>query len=213
MNNIFFSIEPKDLTPDISETARYLGYKKSSVIEEQIKDLISKAQTEMGKLIKPQGVYEIFPITNITQLDNDSKPTYKISFADIVITTKDLGYNLKDCNKVCLLAGTIGPLTDSYIRKQSMRDPAFGSICQATGAMYIEAFIDSLNNHIKELANSENEDTMPRYSPGYGDVDLSFQKEFFRLLNCKRIGLSLMDTLIMAPEKSVTAFIGLKERK
>ena len=42
-----------------------------------------------------------------------------------------------------------------------------------------------------------------------GNVELSVQKEFFRLLPCTRIGLTLMDTLIMSPEKSVTAFIGV----
>ena len=92
-----------------------------------------------------------------------------------------------------------------------MLDPSYSSICQATGAMYIETFIDNLNAHIKEEANNEGLTTMPRYSPGYGDVPLSIQKDFFRLLNCKRIGLSLMDSLIMAPEKSVTAFIGIKD--
>ena len=50
----------------------------------------------------------------------------------------------------------------------------------------------------------------PRFSPGYGDVSLEVQKDFFRLLPCQRIGLTLMDTLIMSPEKSVTAFIGIK---
>ena len=202
----------KDLSPLTNETARYLGYKKNSDITPSVLSLINKAQDEMIKLIKAQGVYEIFDISSCKLIDNSgNKPTYRISFADLSIDTKDLGWNLKDCKKVCLLAGTIGPQIDNYIRKQSMLDPAFGSICQATGAMYIELFIDNLNTHIKYLATKEGLKTMPRYSPGYGDVPLSFQKDFFRLLNCKRIGLSLMDSLIMAPEKSVTAFIGLKE--
>ena len=212
MNNIFFSLDAKDITPISSEVARYLGYKKSSVIEDSINALIDKAINEMKMILKPQGVFEIFPITSIDKLNNDTKPLYKISFADLSIETRDLGYNLKDCSKVCLIAGTIGPLIDSYIRKATMLAPAYASICQATGAMYIECFIDKLNNHIKDLAKDNNETTNPRYSPGYGDVPLSFQKEFFRLLNCKRIGLSLMDTLIMAPEKSVTAFIGIKNK-
>lgn len=212
MNNIFFTMESKDLTPISSETARYLGYKNSSDITSSVLSLINKAQDEMRKLVKAQAVYETFDITSCELIDNSgNKPTYRISFADLSIDTKDLGWNLKDCKKVCLLAGTIGPQIDAYIRKHSLLDPAYGSICQATGAMYIELFIDNLNSHIKELANRDGLKTMPRYSPGYGDAPLSFQKEFFRLLNCKRIGLSLMDSLIMAPEKSVTAFIGIKE--
>ena len=37
---------------------------------------------------------------------------------------------------------------------------------------------------------------------------------FFRLLNCtQKIGLTLMDSFIMAPEKSITAFIGLEKKE
>ena len=53
-----------------------------------------------------------------------------------------------------------------------------------------------------------------RFSPGYGDFDIGFQKEIFKLLNCpKNIGLSLCDSFIMSPSKSVSAIIGLKTKE
>ena len=75
--------------------------------------------------------------------------------------------------------------------------------------MYIEELVDLINAEIKKIAEADGLKTRPRYSPGYGDVPLEVQKDFFRLLPCTRIGLTLMDTLIMAPEKSVTAFVGI----
>ena len=49
----------------------------------------------------------------------------------------------------------------------------------------------------------------PRFSPGYGDLSLEVQKEIFSLLDCPRkIGVSLGDSLLMTPSKSVTAIIG-----
>ena len=55
-------------------------------------------------------------------------------------------------------------------------------------------------------------DIKPRFSPGYGDVPLEIQKDIVMLLDCaKRIGVSLNDSLLMSPSKSVTAFIGLQE--
>ena len=54
----------------------------------------------------------------------------------------------------------------------------------------------------------------PRFSPGYGAVPLSVQREFFNLLACEKlIGVCLTDTLLMTPTKSVTAFVGMKDRK
>ena len=52
--------------------------------------------------------------------------------------------------------------------------------------------------------------TMPRFSPGYGDLPLTAQREMFRMLECeKRIGVYLNESLLMSPSKSVTAIVGL----
>ena len=46
--------------------------------------------------------------------------------------------------------------------------------------------------------------------PGYGDLPLALQKDIFRVLDCpKRIGLTLNESLLMSPSKSVTALIGV----
>ena len=50
----------------------------------------------------------------------------------------------------------------------------------------------------------------PRFSPGYGDFALESQREIFPRLACeKRIGVTLTDSLLMTPFKSVTAVIGV----
>ena len=96
------------------------------------------------------------------------------------------------------------------IRRAQISGSADAAVMQGCGAMFIESFVDLLNDEIRKNAEARKMRAHPRFSPGYGDVPLSMQKEFFRLLPCEKIGLSLMDTLIMAPEKSVTAFIGLE---
>ncbi len=90
-----------------------------------------------------------------------------------------------------------------------MKDQVKAAVFQATGAMYIEKCVDLLNEKISEEAQAQGKNTRPRFSPGYGDLSLEVQKDFFRLLPCQKIGLTLMDTLIMSPEKSVTAFVGI----
>ena len=55
---------------------------------------------------------------------------------------------------------------------------------------------------------------MSRYSPGYGDLPLELQREIIRVLDCGRtIGITLTESLLMQPSKSVTAVIGMKERE
>jgi cobalamin-dependent methionine synthase I len=188
--------------------------------------LMEKAAQEMQAVMKPQAVFEIFKLdihsaTNAdcrVKPDNDKAVTFgqmsktldpEVSFADVTLHSKDLTTNLNGCSKVALLAATIGPQVDALIRKNSSLDPVYASILQATGAMFIEEVVDLVNAEIKKIAGSQGLKTRPRYSPGFGDVPLEVQRDFFRLLPCTRIGLTLMDTLIMAPEKSVTAFVGL----
>ena len=201
MSATFLFPDKSDFSPDMKETARYLGYSKIVSPDQDVSDLMEKAASEMAEVMKPQAVFEIFPVT--------FGPAPEVSFADVTLHSRDLGRNLAGCTQVALLAATLGPQVDALIRRHSSLNPVYASILQATGAMYIEELVDITNSEIKKIAAAQGLKTKPRYSPGYGDVPLQVQKDFFRLLPCTRIGLTLMDTLIMAPEKSVTAFVGL----
>ena len=201
MSATFLFPDSKDFSPDLKEVARYLGYRKAAGPDVDVKALMEKAAQEMQAVMKPQAVFEIFDLT-INENSN-------LRFADISLQSRDLSTNLSNCSQVALLAATIGPQVDALIRRNSSLDPVYASILQATGAMFIEEVVDLVNDEIKKIAEAQGLKTKPRYSPGFGDVTLEVQREFFRLLPCTRIGLTLMDTLIMAPEKSVTAFIGI----
>ena len=201
MSATFLFPDSKDFSPDLKEVARYLGYRKAAGPDVDVKALMEKAAQEMQAVMKPQAVFEVFDLP-VNENSN-------LRFADISLQSRDLSTNLSNCSQVALLAATIGPQVDALIRRNSSLDPVYASILQATGAMFIEELVDFVNDEIKKIADSQGLKTKPRYSPGFGDVPLDIQRDFFRLLPCTRIGLTLMDTLIMAPEKSVTAFVGL----
>ena len=184
---------------DFLEAARYLGYIKSNPPDEHVYNLIKIACAELFNVFTPKAVFDCF----------DLKIEEKISFADVSINSASLGINLRNCRKVFLVAVTIGPQVDAFIRRTQALDSVKASILQAAGAMLAEKTIEFINAQIKDIAVSQNTKCKPRFSPGYGDVPLTIQKDFFRLLPCSKIGLSLMDTLIMSPEKSITAFIGM----
>ena len=201
MSATFLFPDKSSFSPNMKETARYLGYSRTVSPDQDVSGLMEKAADEMAAIMKPQAVFEVFDLT--VGLESE------LSFADVSLHSRDLSRNLAGCSKVALLAATLGPQVDALIRRHSSTDPVYASILQATGPMYIEELVDLVNEEIKKIAASQGLKTKPRYSPGYGDVSLEVQKDFFRLLPCTRIGLTLMDTLIMAPEKSVTAFVGL----
>ncbi len=83
-------------------------------------------------------------------------------------------------------------------------------VVQATAAAYTEFCADSAQKEIETYASRQGLYMRPRYSPGYGDFQLSDQRFLFDALQIpKNIGVSLTDSFLMVPFKSVTAVIGL----
>jgi cobalamin-dependent methionine synthase I len=191
---------------DLNEIYRYLGYKKENGaynVPSDIKDTICLCAQEMQKILKPQAVYEIFELKNQNGI---------LNFGQYSLISKSLSRNLENCSKVVLFALTIGPLVDKLIQKYSRLDSAKAVICQATGAMFTETFADLFCKTLSQKYAPEGYSLHPRFSPGYGDVPLDTQKLFFSILSCtQKIALTLNDSLLMTPEKSITAFIGLEK--
>ncbi len=129
----------------------------------------------------------------------------------VSIASRDLAKNLADCREVVVFAATVGPALDRLITRYGVVSPARAVLLQALGAERAEALCDVF---CKELSEQTGMGLRPRFSPGYGDLPLETQRTIFSLLTPMRhIGLSLTESLLMSPTKSVTAFVGLTEEK
>lgn len=148
------------------------------------------------------------------------KLTYKVCYTEFDILhkdgitdlgfmkteSKDLAKNLADCRKIVVFAATVGLELDRLIAKYGRVSPVKALMFQAIGAERIEALCDTFTEDV--LADRE---IKPRLSSGYGDFPLESQKSIFAVLEpARRIGLSLNESLLMSPSKSVTAIIGIK---
>jgi len=52
--------------------------------------------------------------------------------------------------------------------------------------------------------------TKRRYSAGYGDLDIKYQKLFFDMLDLNTLKVSINDKYMLSPEKSVIAVAGVE---
>lgn len=128
-------------------------------------------------------------------------------FGVFKIESEKLAKNLEGCDEVILFAATIGAGFDRIIQKYSRISPAKAVMIQAIGAERVEALC---NKFCKDAENRYGRKLKPRFSPGFGDLFLDVQKDIFSVLDCpKQIGVSLNDSLLMSPSKSVTAFVGI----
>ena len=125
-----------------------------------------------------------------------------------LLPSRDLAKNLSGCTSAVLFAATLGAEVDRRIQRAQAVSMAEAAVLQACAAEVTEAFCDELNQTIREEAARQGLRCHPRYSPGFGDLTLEYQKLVFRKLNPNRIGITLNDSLLMSPSKSVTAIIG-----
>ena len=122
--------------------------------------------------------------------------------------------NLRGCSEIVLLAVTIGPEPDRLVRRAEIRNMLQAYCYQAVGAACVEAWCEEVNERIRLEAAEKELFTRPRFSPGYGDFPLTVQRDFERILEMpKKIGVSLSESLLMTPTKSITAVIGLSSVK
>lgn len=123
------------------------------------------------------------------------------------IKSADLAKSLKNCSKVIVFAATVGVEIDRLISRYTKLSPSRSLMISAIGAERIEALCDEF---CVDMINQLGLPLTPRFSPGYGDLPLETQKDIFEILNCnKNLGISLNESLLISPSKSVTAFVGV----
>lgn len=193
--------DKEEIKIDTSEVFRYLGYGKNEP-DESIYNLTAECIEEVREKLSPKACYDKF---DIVRCDDNS-----IGFATIKTNSKALIKNLKDCDEVIIFVATIGADIDRLIQKYSIINPSKAVVLQSIGAVFVEAWCDIICQRIRNMYNKYQR---PRFSPGYGDFELTKQSEIFELLDCHRkIGVILAESLLMIPTKSVSAVIGLSDK-
>lgn len=184
---------------DRAETLRYLGYGIKGKPTEETLALLDECEKLILAAQDLKAVYDIFDI----EADGEN---LDLGFAQI--RSHSLSLNLKGCNRVALFAATAGAGVDRLIVRYSKISPARAAVLQAMGAALIESWCDEICARLKRSYNTNSS----RFSCGFGDCDISLQRDIFRGLSVtKRLGITLSEDCFMTPTKSVTAMVGIKD--
>lgn len=129
-----------------------------------------------------------------------------VEAADSFGPSKDLARRLRGCDTLVVFAATVGMAVDRLIARYGKVSPVKALLFQAIGAERIESLCDAFEEDIR----GQKPKAAPRFSPGYGDIPLDVQRRIFQILEPSRsIGVTLNESLLMSPSKSVTAIIGI----
>ncbi len=185
---------------NIRETLRYLGYKNQAA-DPAVMELIEGSWDDLERAASPKSFCREYGLTvNGEHIDAGVFQT----------DSRSLARNLKGCERVILLAASLGASVDVLIQRYSKLQVSRAVVLQAAAAACLEDYCDSVNEKLKEDYLKKGLYLRPRFSPGYGDFSLECQKAILQSLEAaKRVGITLTDSLLMAPSKSVTAVIGV----
>ncbi len=132
-----------------------------------------------------------------------------IDFDAFSVKSHTLDLALSGSEEAIVFVSSIGLFPDRAIRRYSAVSPARALLHQAIGAERVESLCDALTVCLSEELGVS---FRPRVSPGYGDIPLTIQPDIVSLLDApKLIGVTLNDSLLMSPTKSVSAIMGIKK--
>ena len=191
-------VELGEITPDKREILRYAMLPQHVSAPEEL-PLDECLRMSEGR-IRCRAIWRQYPLIR-------SEMGLDLGFA--MTGSVSLQKHLEGCNNILLFCCTAGTEMDRLIARASLKSPLHGLLMHAIGAQQVEGACDRL---CRQLADAfPDYQLIQRFSPGYGDLPLSLQKDIFAALDCERkIGVTLTDTFLMRPGKSVTAIVGMK---
>jgi 5-methyltetrahydrofolate--homocysteine methyltransferase len=188
---------------DETEALRYMGYRMApdahalSALRAQI--------SEISPRLEPKAVYRAFEIERV-------EGGIALRGSAVWLKGQNIAALLEGCGRAVLLAVTLGPEADAILRRAQVRDLFTALAADACLTAAVERAADELEEEIRrEFAPCA---LTMRFSPGYGDLPLETQRELLAALNAyRRIGVSLGESLLVTPQKSVSAIIGIGGRE
>ncbi|MCD8300782.1 MAG: vitamin B12 dependent methionine synthase, activation domain protein [Clostridiales bacterium] len=181
-----------------NEILMYLGHRGQDVSPE-VDTQIRKCRDEIMKVSVPRLVYARMPVA-------DSQ------ICGFPMGGNDIREMLAPCREAVLLAATLGAKVEQVLMRREVTDMAEAVIMDACASAAIENVCDHFEETMRKEVGAESLYLTSRFSPGYGDLPLSLQSDMCRILNTsRRIGLSVTETSIMVPRKSVTAIMGIAD--
>ena len=150
---------------DRHEVLRYAGVRSSNGVTDELISRLDEAIALAEGRISPRVCFAELPVDDI-------------DFGDSL----DIKKNLRSSHSVIVFAATLGVELDRLISRYAVLSPATALLLEAIGNERIEALCDAFCESQREEKNGFGCSLRPRYSAGYGDLPIEFQRKIFEIL-------------------------------
>lgn len=190
------------MRPDVDEALRYLGAGGNA--PEELRRQANAVADELTAAVQPRYTYKVYDL-------NHADGLFSLQGTGIALSGESASRMLAQCDKAVLLACTLGTAFDARLMALQAKDMARAVIMDACGSSFVERGCDEAEREI--AARFPDRYRTDRFSPGYGDLPLSLQKDICAALDtARRLGVHVTESYMLNPAKSVTAVIGLSDK-
>ena len=183
------------------EILHFLGW-HGTPVEPPLMEQIRRIRGEALEQVKPRAVMRRFV----------RLPDGTLEGTRFFPQGKDVREMLSACHETVLLAATLGADSERMLLRAQTKSAADALILDAVLSAAIEAVCDRMEETLREKLAAQALYLTDRFSPGYGDFSIEHRRDIARELDTpRRIGLTVTDSCMLAPMKSVTAVIGIAE--
>lgn len=187
---------------NVSEALRYLGVRGAP--DPALLSQLSTAADRLARAAPPRWVWRAYPLAF-----GPEGPA--LEGAGLALPGEMAARMLGGCAQAAVLICTLGAAFEALLRAEQARGMARAALLDACGSAWVEAGCDGAQAEIS--ARFPGLHPTDRFSPGYGDLPLSLQRDICGALDApRRLGVQVTDSLLLNPSKTVTAVIGLSDR-
>jgi hypothetical protein len=131
----------------------------------------------------------------------------------VIFNIKPIIYRqIKEAEEVALFICTAGPVIGEMSRN-SMKsgDLLKGYVYDVIGSEVVEAAADMMQEELRKSMTTPGKGITNRFSPGYCGWDVAEQHKLFSFFKDNFCGITLTESALMNPVKSVSGLIGIGE--
>ena len=185
----------------VEEALRYIGAARA---DEATRRMAEETADMLESQLRPRFLWHAFRIDR-------SGGKLSLPEAGLALPGTLAEKMLAECGAAVLLVCTLGAGFDRLEKEWEARDMARAAVMDACGSAWTETACDAAEEEIR--TRFPDRFLTDRFSPGYGDLPLSLQADFLRALDGgRKLGITVNESFLLLPCKSVTAVIGLSDR-
>ncbi|MBF0432315.1 MAG: hypothetical protein HQK83_13605 [Fibrobacteria bacterium] len=202
-----FSFSFSELPVSREAITTAMGYPKDAV-PEYIDETISEVFSSFQEYNDLEGGYRV-----LDEIEAINNKTELVIAGKNFVTGKIIAHRIQKADKVAVFVCTAGKTISSRSKDLfKADDPYTGYIIDAIASETVEKAMDNVQEQLSLEMETAGLNITNRYSPGYCGWPVSDQHKLFSLVPKGFCGVSLTDSALMIPEKSVSGIIGIGEK-